>query len=112
MTTREDILAENKRLKAQYGKLFDEVAEVLFRHDPIGINFEDNTDEYEPEARTILPRLRTCANTEEVIAVVFEEFQKWFGPDIAGGQEKYRPLSKEIWLLWNHNQNAFDSKEA
>ena len=101
MRTREDIVAENKRLKAQYGRLFDDVAEVLFRHDPIGINFEDNTDEYEPEARTILPRLRTCANSDEVVAVVFEEFQKWFHPQIAGGKERYISLSKEIWLLWN-----------
>lgn len=101
MRTREDIVAENKRLKAQYGRLFDDVAEVLFRHDPIGINFEDNTDEYEPEARTILPRLRTCANSDEVVAVVFEEFQKWFGPQIAGGKERYSSLSEEIWLRWN-----------
>jgi len=67
----------------------------------LSINFEDNTDEYEPEARTILPRLRTCANSDEVVAVVFEEFQKWFGPQIAGGKERYSSLSKEIWLLWN-----------
>ena len=47
--TREEIIAERKRLKAEYRELFDEVSKLLFQHDPIGINFEDNTDEYEPE---------------------------------------------------------------
>ena len=60
MLTREEIESENKRLKAKYGSLFDSITALLFRHDPIGINFEDNTDEYEPEARTILPRLKAC----------------------------------------------------
>ena len=101
MRTREDILTENKRLKAQYGKLFDDVAEILFRHDPIGINFEDNTDEYEPEVRTILPRLRTCQDSDDVVTVAYEEFQKWFGPGIAGDSEKYRALGEEIWHLRN-----------
>jgi len=101
MRTREDILAENKRLKAQYGKLFDDVAEILFRHDPIGINFEDNADEYEPEVRTILPRLRACQDSDDVVTVAYEEFQKWFGPEIAGDSEKYRGLGEEIWHLWN-----------
>ena len=27
--------------------------ELLFRHDPIGLNFEDNTDEYLAEAESI-----------------------------------------------------------
>jgi hypothetical protein len=35
-------------------------SELLFRHDPVGINFEVNTDEYEPKAGTILPRLHAC----------------------------------------------------
>ena len=77
---------------------------------PIGINFENNTDEYEPEVRTILPRLRTCANSDEVVAVVLEEFQKWFGPEIAGSKENYHSLSKEIWLLWNKTRMLGESE--
>ena len=56
--TREQILEERRQLKAEYGALFDSITALLFRHDPIGINFEDNVDEYEPETGTILPRLR------------------------------------------------------
>jgi len=77
------------------------LAEILLRHDPIGINYKDNSDEYEPEARTILPRLRTCHDSQDVVSVAYEEFQKWFGPDIAGDKQKYRSLGEEIWTLWN-----------
>ena len=42
------------------GKLSDRVSAILFEEDPIGINFADNTDKYQPEVDTILPRLKTC----------------------------------------------------
>jgi hypothetical protein len=59
--TRKEILQERRRLRSEYGRLFDSVAVLLFRHDPIGIAFDnENTDEYEPETGTILPRLRGC----------------------------------------------------
>ncbi len=47
--TREEILEENRRLRAEYGELFDSVAALLFQHDPVGINSEDNPDEQETE---------------------------------------------------------------
>jgi hypothetical protein len=53
--TREQILEERLLLKAEYGELFDSVTALLLRHDPIGIDFKVNPDEYEPETRTILP---------------------------------------------------------
>jgi hypothetical protein len=34
---------ERKRLSTTYKVLFDEISAILFRHDPIGINFDDNT---------------------------------------------------------------------
>jgi hypothetical protein len=83
-----------------YGALFDDVAAVLFRHDPIGINFETNTDEYHPEARTILPRLRHCASAGDVLVVVHEEFRRWFGAETAGPASRYTGAAAAIWELW------------
>lgn len=94
---------ENKRLKAEYQRLFDQLAEILYRYDPIGIGCEES-NEYEPEARTILPRLKLCNDSNDVVTVVHEEFQKWFGPDVAGDQESYRSLGEEIWRLWNQRE--------
>ena len=98
--TREERIAERQRLKAEYRGLFDEVAALLFRHDPMGINFEDNTDEYEPEVGTILPRLRSCHSSGDVRQVVHQEFVRWFDADIAGAEQHYDKIAIEIWERW------------
>lgn len=101
--TAEHIRERRAAVKKEYSGLFDHVSEILFRNDPIGINFEDNTDEYEPEIETILPRLRECNSPDEVLVVVHEEFQKWFSGD-AGPRENYTQISKEIWDAWQRSE--------
>jgi len=86
--TREEIIERRRLLKAEYSWLYDDIESLLFRHDPIGINLETNTDEYDPEVRTILPRLRGCASSDDVCCVVHEEFVRWFGAEIAGARER------------------------
>ena len=58
------VQARHMRMKRAYGPLFDEVSAILFEADPVrinfGNNFGNNTDEYDPETGTILPRLRIC----------------------------------------------------
>ena len=79
--TPEDIKAaedNRKALTGVYKQLLGEISAILFRYDPIGINFEDNTDEYDAEAGTILPRLRGDMSAEEATAIVHEEFVRWF----------------------------------
>jgi hypothetical protein len=110
--TREEILEERRRLKAEYGKLFGSVAALLFRHDPVGINFEDNTDEYEIEAGTILPRLRNCESGQDVRRVVHEEFVRWFGSDTSGPEERYTDIASEIWELWQRYQDRPPSEAS
>ena len=96
---REQILKKRRKLKNQYGELFDLVAALLFKHDPVDINFQTNTDEYEPEVVTILPRLSGCQSSKEVRHIVYEEFVNWFDEDIAGTEERYEPIAAEIWDL-------------
>jgi hypothetical protein len=99
--TREQIREERRQLRAEYGEMFDALAALLFRADPIGISFDnENRDEYEPEAGTILPRLKTCESAEGVLRVVHEEFVRWFEADTAGPQERYQSIALEIWQLW------------
>jgi hypothetical protein len=103
--TREQILEERRSLKAEYGELFDAIAGLLFRADPIGISFEnEKLDEYAPEAGTILPRLKACASADDVLRVVHEEFVRWFGADNAGPRELYEPIAAEIWQLWQQRR--------
>ena len=96
--TREEILEERRALKRAYGAVFDTAAEILFRHDPMGINFEHNTDEYEPEVGTILPRLRECSSKDDTRRVVHEEFVRWF--EDVGDEAKYDIIAGEIWDAW------------
>ena len=91
-------------VKAKFGPLFDEVSAILFRHDPMHVNFVTNIDEYEPEVGTILPRLKDCRSARDVQKVVYEEFEQWFG--IPGKPEKYRLLSQEIWSAWQRFKKA------
>ncbi len=99
-TRREEIIAERMRLKTEFGELFHEVAALLFRHDPIRIKLENNTDEYEPETGTILPKLRSCSSADDVRKVVHREFCRWFNADIAGPEHHYDKIATEIWELW------------
>jgi hypothetical protein len=101
--TREPIREERRQLRATYGSLFDSVAALLFRHDPIGINFDDNSDEYETEAGTILPRLTSCRSEADVLTVVYEKFVRWFGAGNAGSKERYQKIAAEIWHLWREH---------
>ena len=105
MRTREQILEERRQLRAEYGELFDSLAALLFRHDPIGINFEENTDEYEPEVGTILPQLRSCESEEDVLAIVHQEFVRWFSEGDAGPPQRYAQIASEIWELWEYRRS-------
>ena len=104
MSTEEQFDPENRRLRAEYGALFDQVAAILFRHDPFGVNYEFNTDEYSPETSTILPRLRTCHSAEDVLTVLHEEFQRWFDPEIPDPRETYSTLANEVWARWQKSR--------
>ncbi|WP_051343364.1 hypothetical protein [Pseudonocardia spinosispora] len=76
-----------------------DVEALLFRHDPIGINFEHNTDEYGPEARTIVPRLAEAATESDLRRIIHEEFTHWFSADIAGPVDRYAEIAREVWQL-------------
>ena len=92
---------EHSELRRQYRQLFDKVSSILFEADFQGINFETNTDEYEPEVRTILPRLTLAKSADDVALIVYEEFCKWFGDDEAGSISDYSEVAEQIWREWN-----------
>ena len=83
-------------LRTAQGGAFMQLAQILFEEDPIGINFNDNTDEYEPEAGTILPRLCQCETTEQIQDLLHSEFVRWFDVDTAGPRERYRSAAERI----------------
>ena len=90
-------------LKTAYRDAFMRLAQILFEEDPIGINFEDNTDEYDAEAGTILPKLRHCETVEQIQGLLHSEFVRWFDIDTAGPPDRYRSAAERIraeMVLW------------
>lgn len=96
-----------KSVRRQNPELFEAVSSLMFQHDAIGINFTTNTDEYEPEAGTVIPRLASCSSVDDVMTVLHEEFVRWFGSEIAGELQRYSELANDIWALWLSVQNGY-----
>lgn len=66
------------------------------------INFGDNTDEYDPEVGTILPRLKTATDKDDVTAIVREEFERWFNTEVTSKEMNaaYSKMVVEVWEAW------------
>ena len=88
-----------RELTARYERLVGELEALLYRHDPVGIAFGDNQDEYSPEAGSIAPRLRGVETVEDVRRIVHEEFVRWFDADTAGPAADYQAIAEELWTL-------------
>jgi hypothetical protein len=55
------------------------VLQILFQIDPIGVQGQDNTEKFVPEATSILPRLREARFAEDVETIVHQELRGWYG---------------------------------
>ena len=84
-------------------RLYADLVLVLFAYDPIEIDFDVNTDEYEPEVRTIFPRLAAARSVTDVEDIVFEEFSRWFGKETVGPRERYARIAQEVWSVWERS---------
>ena len=97
----EHVQEQRRLLRQYYTALYDDVSSILFRHDPMGINFETNTDEYEPEVGTILPRLKEANSEDDLTRIIHQEFIRWFnGDNLVGEPAKYKLISGDIWRAY------------
>lgn len=100
MGERDSRVAERRRLRREYKDLFEAVSAILFEADPVGINLGFNTDEYDPEVGTILPRLGSCSSLDDARRVISEELHRWFG-DRASEVAALDPIAEQVWAAWN-----------
>jgi hypothetical protein len=92
----DEIAEERAELRRRYKTAYERLKVLLFEEDPIGINFGDNSAEYEPEVGSILPLLAACRDLADIQSAVHREFCAWFGADMAGPLEKYARIASRI----------------
>jgi len=97
MAKAEEIGRRREELRSAYRVACEHVSSILLAEDPVGIDAQPHGDEYEPEAGTIVPRLRNSRSVDEVRRMVHEEFVAWFGVVTAGPSEKYQTIARRIW---------------
>jgi hypothetical protein len=95
--------AARKRLQAQYRALYDEVVDILFEIDPIGVHVDHNVEKFVPEATSILARLRDARFAEDVESIVQQELRRWYGRRRLAKQDPRRLARATIAICsaWN-----------
>lgn len=97
---------ERRRLVQGYEHLVASIEGLLFRHDPIGINFGDNTDEYRGEAEVLVLYRGRAASVDDLRRIVHDVFVRWFDADLAGPESRYGEIAADIWALWGDEATA------
>jgi hypothetical protein len=94
--------AARKRFQAHYHALYDELLEILFQLDPIGVH-RTTTDKFVPEVATILPRLRDARSPDDVEQIIQQELRRWYGRRRLANQDPERLTDATIAICtaWN-----------
>lgn len=79
-----------------YKALVAEIAELLYRHDPMGLSGAPR-DEYEPEAIAIVVRLSRCSGEQSCLNLVWNVFVHFFGEESLAPKESFAPLAHDLW---------------
>jgi len=91
---------DRRRRLAGQEQFVAELEALLFQHDPIRLNFEDNTDEYRGEAERITLRLPYAQSVDDVQRIVHEVFVHCFDPQMAGPESRYSDIAEAVWHAW------------
>ena len=79
-----------------YKALVAEIAELLYRHDPMGLSGAPR-DEYEPEAIAIVVRLPACSGEQACLNLVWNVFVHFFGEHNLAPKESFAPIAEDLW---------------
>jgi hypothetical protein len=82
-----------------YQTLFFELADLLFRYQPVAISSDITEDDLYREANRILDRLEEVASPAELAELMRQVFADAFSPKIAGPVNRYTQVANEFWKL-------------
>jgi len=85
--------------------LRDELTELFYRHDPVGLaEIGAPADEYAPEVEGLLLRLNEATSQENLRRIVHSVFlQKFEAEETCGPESAYEQISQEIWTRFLAN---------
>ena len=94
--------AARKHFRAQYRALYDQLVEILFQLDPIGVHHA-NAEKFVPEATTIMARLREARLADDVEQIIQQELRRWYGRRRLAHQDPGRLTDATIAICraWN-----------
>ncbi len=95
-----------------YAALFEAVAHILLAADPMGLEIDDNVDEYDLETTAILALLPSAATQKDVEVIVYDVFCRSFDAENVGPFERYESVARDIWRVTNGLTNRQRRREA
>jgi hypothetical protein len=96
--TMTETISRRQLFKRDFHVLRGEVSAAISAADPINLlALGAPADEYAPEVDAILLKMPAAQSQDDVHAVVHEAFVQFFGPETAGGRERYAAAAAAIW---------------
>ena len=88
--------------------MYDEIVDIVFDIDPIGVHSDHTAEKFVPEATSILARLRDARVAEDVESIVQQELRRWYGRRRLGKQDPRRLARATIAICsaWNQFLDA------
>lgn len=81
------------------------INKLLFEFDLMRLDFGDNLDEYDFEAKAILELLTAQSTPKDTLNIVYKVFKQFFGKDVIPEKPHFIPVAEAIWLcLQKHYQ--------
>ena len=91
-------------LQKEYGRFYRGVSDILFRHNPMELDGNRNTGQYDPEVDLLLSRIREAEDLNTLGALLFEVFLTDFGEENCGSRERFDVAAAEIWKAYERHR--------
>lgn len=104
-----DVVLAGSGAAMRHSDAVDAVCALLAEQDPMDIMYGGNPREYEPEALSIVERMESAASgldLSSVLAIVHEEFCRWFNRELAGPPERLSGIASEVLRIWDGQSAA------
>lgn len=82
----------------RWSEKHEAIRRVILDVDPMDLYFEedDNFDEYDSEVREIIERLPEAKTIDDLTAMIWRVFKRFFSEELVGSADRYRSIAQRI----------------